>query len=157
MRFLTHPRNAGRRDLRCPFGCRRHHRRECAKRRSAAHYAKPEGKRAKKLLNARRSCREISATAPPVLAQRPSPAGEPAPTGSSVVPELQLGDVVLDEPVVVSSPMLPYVRMLVWLIDGVRLTCREIFAVLQRSMRQRSIAIRRRIDYVLGFLHQHPP
>lgn len=53
--------------------------------------------------------------------------------------------------------MLPYVRMLVRLIDGVKLTCREVLSLLRESLRQRSIAMRRRIDYVLGFLHQHPP
>ena len=53
--------------------------------------------------------------------------------------------------------MLPYVRMLVRLIDGVKLTCREVLAVLRESLRQRSIGVRRRIDYILGFLHQHPP
>jgi hypothetical protein len=70
---------------------------------------------------------------------------------------VQLGPVVLDERALTRTPMLPYVRMLVRLIDGVKLTCREILAVLRESMRQRSILMRRRIDYVVGFLHQHPP
>lgn len=70
---------------------------------------------------------------------------------------LRLETVVLDESALTRSPMLPYVRMLVRLIDGVKLTCHEVLAVLRASLRQRSIALRRRIDYVLGFLHQHPP
>ena len=64
---------------------------------------------------------------------------------------------MLDESGLARSPMLPYVRMLVRLIDGVKLTCREVLAVLRESLRQRSIGVRRRIDYILGFLHQHPP
>ena len=64
---------------------------------------------------------------------------------------------MLDESTLAHSPMLPYVRMLVRLIDGVKLTCREVLAVLRESLRQRSIGVRRRIDYILGFLHQHPP
>ena len=162
IRFLTHPRNAGRRDLRCPFGCRRQHRRECANRRSGAYYRKPQGNRAKKRRNARRSCRPVPATVPspnleappPALAQQ-SPADVPR-ADESPAP-LRLETVVLDESALTRSPMLPYVRMLVRLIDGVKLTCREVLAVLRASLRQRSIALRRRIDYVLGFLHQHPP
>ena len=167
IRFLTDPRNAGGRDLRCPFGCRQHHRRECAKRRSTAYCHTPEGNRAKKLRNARRSCKPVPTTAPaadlaapassveralPVLTQQ-SPLADEAPASA----QLRLETVVLDERVLARSPMLPYVRMLVRLIDGVKLTCREVLLVLRRSLRQRSIALRRRIDYVLGFLHQHPP
>jgi len=162
IRFLTHPRNAGRRDLRCPFGCRRQHRRECANRRSAAHYAKPEGQRAKKRRNARRSCRQAPATVPlpnleappPVLTEQP-PADESR--GDEAPAQLRLETVVLDEAALARSPLLPYIRMLVRLLDGVKLTCGEVLAVLRESLRQRSIGVRRRIDYILGFLHQHPP
>ena len=162
IRFLTHPRNAGRRDLRCPFGCRQQHRRECANRRSGAYYRRPEGKHAKKRCNLRRSCRQAPATVPspnlearpPALAQQP-PADEPRADESPA--QLRLETVVLDELALARSPMLPYVRMLVRLIDGVKLTCREVLAVLRESLRQRSIGVRRRIDYILGFLHQHPP
>ena len=71
--------------------------------------------------------------------------------------ELRLEGVVLDESSVVNSPMLPYVRMVVSLIEGVRLTCQELVRLLRQALRQRSLAFRRRIDYVLRFLHQHPP
>jgi hypothetical protein len=76
---------------------------------------------------------------------------------SRVTVKLRLEGVVLEESTLASSPMLPYVRMIVSLIEGVELTCEEVVSLLRRSMRQRSIARRRRIDYVLGFLHQHPP
>jgi len=55
IRFFTHPRNAGRQDLRCPFGCRQYHRRKCANGRSRRRYQKPDGRRNKKLLNGKRS------------------------------------------------------------------------------------------------------
>ncbi len=163
IRFLTDRRNAGRRDLRCPFGCRRHHRRQCANQRSSAYCRTAEGRLAKKLRNARRSCRQVAAIASPPELEASPPSVEPpsaeerAAAESRPTPELQLGDVVLDGPALACSPMLPYVRMLVRLIDGVKLTCREVLSLLRESLRQRSIAMRRRIDYVLGFLHQHPP
>lgn len=55
IRFFTHPRNAGREDLGCPFGCREHHRRELSKERSRRHYQKPEAKTKKAFRNAQRS------------------------------------------------------------------------------------------------------
>jgi len=71
--------------------------------------------------------------------------------------KLRLEGMVLDETSVANSPMLPYVRMVVSLIEGVEFTCREVVHLLWQSLRQHSIGARRRIDYLLGFLHQHPP
>ena len=45
--FLTDPWNAGRHNLRCPFGCREAHRKEQSAQRSAAYYRDPNGKRKK--------------------------------------------------------------------------------------------------------------
>ena len=81
------------------------------------------------------------------------PVSDPLP----VTIELRLEGVVLDESSLVTSPMLPYVRMVVSLIEGVKLSCREVLCLLQQAMRQHSIGARRRIDYLLGYLHQHPP
>ena len=53
--FFTHPRNAGRSDLGCPFGCREAHQRENSKQRSVEYYRTQEGKEKKKQLNAARS------------------------------------------------------------------------------------------------------
>jgi hypothetical protein len=78
-------------------------------------------------------------------------------SGASLEAELRLDGVVLDEWSLLSSPMLPYVRMVVSLIEGVELTCGDVVEVLRRSMRQRSIGASHRADYLLGFLHQHPP
>jgi len=53
--------------------------------------------------------------------------------------------------------MLPYIRMLVRLIDRVQLSTAELVGLLRHALRQHSIAYRRRPDYVLRFLHEHPP
>jgi hypothetical protein len=51
---------------------------------------------------------------------------------------------------------LSYVRMLLWVIDGVRVTRQELVDMLLRSLRQRSMARRPRRDYVVSFLNLHP-
>jgi hypothetical protein len=68
-----------------------------------------------------------------------------------------LEGVVLDESSVVNSPLLPYLRMLVSLIEGVRVSLQQLRGGLCQALRQHSIARRRRADYVLAFLNQHPP
>ena len=80
------------------------------------------------------------------------PSDEPSPQG-----ELQLEDLVLVESTLRTSPMLPYAGMLVSLLEGIQLRRHELLELLSQSLRQHSIAYRTRIDYVLRFLHQHPP
>jgi hypothetical protein len=173
--FLTYPQNKGRRDLRCPIGCRQHHRRECANRRSVRYYQTKEGWRNKKRHNNRRSRSVVSPHSPlqelppqAVAASPPSTAELPREEPPSVVQpppadelppivQLRLDGVVLDGVSVAASPMLPYVRVLIGLIDGLRLSCSEVVEWLRKAMRQRSMGGRRRVDYVLGYLHQHPP
>jgi hypothetical protein len=53
--FPTHPRNRGRRDLGCPFGCRQAHSKKCSKQRNKAFYETENGKAAKKEHNNKRS------------------------------------------------------------------------------------------------------
>ena len=83
----------------------------------------------------------------------------PAPTSveSAVKVELRWEGVVIDEATVRSSPMLPHVRMIVSLIEGVPFRGEEVVRLLLQAMRQHSIGSSRRTDYALGFLHQHPP
>ena len=52
--FLADARNAGRKDLGCPFGCGQAHLKSQSTRRSVAYYQEPEGKVKKRELNARR-------------------------------------------------------------------------------------------------------
>lgn len=159
IRFLTHTRNAGRRDLRCPFGCREHHRRRSSSRRSTAYYQTAAGKWKKKRLNGRRQGGPGVAAHPPQpdLDPQVTSPGEPPSDESPANVELRLAGVVLRESSLPNSPMLPYVRMVVSLIEGVELTCREVVRLLGQAMRQHSIAYRRRTDYAVGFLHRHPP
>jgi len=199
IRFLTHPRNVRRKNLRCPFGCRKHHRRQRSNERSRAYYQTPAGKKAKHLLNLRRERKpsSLDRQGPQGLGQPGTSPDEQLPVGVEQRPgevpgqageveqkpgevqagnvqqkpgevpgqagevqekfKLELGGVVLDEPALRTSPMLPYVRMIVNLIEGQKLGCAQFVSLLLEVWRQRRIGGRRRIDYVLGFLHQHPP
>lgn len=82
---------------------------------------------------------------------------EPPSDASSVAMALRIGGVVLSTEALLSSRLIKYVRMLTQLIDGVDLSREQLIDVLCRAMRQHRIANRRRVDYVLGFLHRHPP
>ena len=53
--------------------------------------------------------------------------------------------------------MLPYVCTLVSLIEGIEYSHQEVVHLLRQALRQHSIASRSRSDYVLRFLHEHPP
>lgn len=70
---------------------------------------------------------------------------------------LDLNGVTLSESSIVNSGMLPYIRMLLGLIEGIHFSHAEVVAWLRQVQRQRSMAHRSRRDYVLGFLHKHPP
>jgi hypothetical protein len=127
--FLTHPRNAGRRDLRCPFGCRQAHRKRRSTERSVAYYATAEGKAKKKMQNGKRAQDGVRADANP-----PAPAALEFPTGT-----------------------VGYAAMVASLIEGRRVSEAEIIQMLLRAMRQHSMARRRRMDYVVAQLQQHGP
>lgn len=168
IRFLTWPQNVGRQDLRCPFGCRKHHRKQSSNQRSADYYQTDKGKEKKRRLNAKRSStpsppnrsdRQPRQLAPPESphSKLPHEFSTEACDEFSVQVELYLQGVTLDEGTLTGSPMLPYVRMMVNLIDGLTLSRDELVAALQKRVRQHSMSKRRRIDYVLRFLHQHPP
>lgn len=70
---------------------------------------------------------------------------------------LALDGVVLEEATLVNSPALPYVCMIASLIEGRTIHRDELVAALQKSMRQRSIGLQSRREYVLNYLNQHPP
>jgi hypothetical protein len=118
----------------------------------------------KKRLNARRSDNDqvaagevaTAANEIPALAGEPPTVDQPWDEPSPQV-ELQLEDLVLGESTLRTSPMLPYVGMIVNLLEGIQLRRHELLELLLQSLRQHSIASRTRTDYVLRFLHQHPP
>lgn len=127
--FLTHPRNAGRSDLRCPFGCRQAHRQQRSTERSVAYYTTAEGKAKKQLQNGKRLPGKTRAAADP-----PLPEAVEFPAG-----------------------IVGYVAMVAGLIEGRRVSAAEMRHRLVRAMRQHSMARRRRMDYVVVQLHQHGP
>jgi len=133
--FLTHPRNVGRRDLRCPFGCRDGHRKRRSTERSIEYYKTEEGKTKKKIQNGKRRQSE----------QRPGHADrldEPEPERDGI----QWDAGIID-----------YVRMVTSLIESRPVSRQEILEMLSQSMRQHSIVRRRRMDYVLAYLKENAP
>jgi hypothetical protein len=127
--FLTHPRNAERRDLCCPFGCRQVRRRQDSTRRSTEYYRSREGKVKKREHNERRRL------------PRPSPSQRSeADRGSRRSPEEAGFD----------FDIVSYLGMLISLIEGRRVSEGEILSMLARAVRQHSMARRRRQDYVLS-------
>jgi len=120
--FLTHPRNARRTDLRCPFGCREAHRKQRSTERSVAYYTTAEGKVKKRMQNGKRVQRVVRAEPnPPVAGALEFPAGT-----------------------------VGYVAMVASLIEGRRVSEDETLQMLVRAMRQHSMARRRRMGLCCG-------
>lgn len=136
--FLTDPRNRGRRDLHCPFGCRGALRRRRSTERSTAYNRSAAGKLKKKILNGKRS-RE----------RHPDPALAQPRQEEIARKEPERGEF--------AAEMLEYLRVAVSLIEGRRVSREEIAEMLPRAMRQRSFAPEGRIDYVLRTLKEKPP
>jgi hypothetical protein len=126
--FLTDVRNAGRKDLGCPFGCREHHRKRESTRRSVAYYREPEGKEKKRDLNARRRKRLPAPPAPAPAAPLPWP-----------------------------RPILEYVCVMVGLIEGGKVDLWEVVEMLERTARQHRMVRTRRIDQGVAWLNEQPP
>lgn len=126
--FFTHPRNAGRKDLGCPFGCREAHRRQNAKRRSIDYYQSPEGKEKKKRLNAARSRLRLS---------------EPSPEKK-------------EDRCTVDSAMVCHIQLVCSLIEGRWIGLAEIYAILERILRQHSIDYSAKLPYG-ALCHQKKP
>lgn len=136
--FLTHPRNAGRKDLGCPFGCRSAHRKRQSTRRSVAYYRDPVGKQKKRALNGKRTRPKADGTRP-----APWPPCVPSPEHSGAVQW--------------NPRMLAYVQMVVSLIEARAVSRTEILQMLQRVWRQRTMVRRRKIDQAVSWLHENPP
>jgi len=64
---------------------------------------------------------------------------------------------LLDETTLVNSRILPYVLMVASLIERRTIGRDELIAALRTSLRQRSFDRRPRREYVLCYLHEHPP
>jgi hypothetical protein len=116
--FFTDPRNAGRSDLYCGFGCREAHHRQSNTRRSVAFYREHPDK--KRYQNRKRYLR----TASPCLDGWTDPNDE-AP-----------------------APIVRHVRVIVSLIEGRPVTLDEIVEMLAKKGRQHRMARKRRSAYV---------
>ena len=64
---------------------------------------------------------------------------------------------MLDEATLTNSPLLPYVRLVVNLIEGRQLGRQELLQLLGQVLRQHRIAARSTADYVREDQQQHPP
>jgi hypothetical protein len=135
--FLTHPRNAGRKDLGCPFGCKEAHRKRRSTQRSVEYYGTDEGKTKKKIQNGKR-CQG-----------REGRADQNDETARGR--QLERDGIQLD------AVMVGYVRMVTSLIEARQVSEEEIVEMLVRALRQHSIARRRRMDYVLAYLKKNAP
>jgi hypothetical protein len=129
--FLTHPRNGGRRDLGCPFGCREAHRQRRSSQRSTAYYQDEPGKEKKRQQNAKRRKRLVPVT----------PLAVPLPEAAPPWPR----------------PIVEYVRMVTSLIEGRPVTLAEVVEMLRRVVRQHRMVRTRRIDQIIAQLNAHPP
>jgi hypothetical protein len=143
--FLIDRGNGGRKDLGCPFGCQRAHGQRQSTIRSVAYYRTSEGKRKKRDLNQKRRRRAAVSQAPPA----PPPASSPVPpahvpSADSSAPRWNLR-------------VLPYVRRVVSLIEGRRVSRTEILQMLEEVLRQHTHARRRSIDHTVAWLHENPP
>lgn len=126
--FVADPRNAGRCDLRCPFGCKEIHRKRQSTQRSVAFYHGRVGKILKRLQNGKRG------TAKQALDAKVAE-GAPAP----------------------DEAMVEHVRMVTSLIEGRQVGRKEILAMLRKVLRQHSIGERGKIGDNVARSDEHPP
>ena len=126
--FIAHPRNAGRCDLRCPFGCREAQRRRRSTQRSVDYYRGTEGRQKKRQQNSQRR-----AAAPAVAAK--------------VVAAVPLPNVEIVE----------HVRMVVSLIEGRPVSRAAIEAMLKKVLRQHRMPKRGKIGDSVVRSDEHPP
>lgn len=128
--FLTHFCNAGRKDLRCPFGCRKTHRKRASARRTASYYRKhPDEKRRH---NRNRYLLDGKAESEIKEEKR----------------ELVEGW---------NRPIVDHVRMVVSLIERRRVSRDEVVGMLKRISRQHSLTRRSKFDYIVRQLNRGPP
>ncbi|MBN2492049.1 MAG: hypothetical protein JXQ29_14475, partial [Planctomycetes bacterium] len=122
IRFFTHPRNAGRTDLCCPFGCRAERRRRQTNERSRDHYRTEFGRARKKARNRGRGRRSAQSAA-----VEPPPGPE---TPEDLGPD-----------------MIAHIQVVTSIIERRRVSRDETIALIRWVLRQRSMGFRRRGGY----------
>jgi hypothetical protein len=135
--FLTHPRNAGRKNLRCPFGCREAYRKQSSTTRSVAYWRDCDHKEKKRALNGKRKTRR----APRVRAPTHLPNHSGAKTNAAKA----------------NSLVIEYVRMVISLIEGRRISRRQVLRMLEKVVRQHTMSRRRKVDHAVAWLNEEPP
>jgi hypothetical protein len=131
--FFTHPRNAGRTDLGCPFGCRQAHRRKNSTYRSTEYYRSDEGKQKKKELNKARSQQNR------FVQSRHDENGNDD------------GGTKFD------AATVSHIQVVTSLIEGRFVGLAQIFVMLDNLLRQRSIVIGRKLFYDAHCDKKAPP
>jgi hypothetical protein len=132
--FLSVPANDKRTDLRCPFGCREHHRRQCSTQRSADYYRSPKGRERKRALNRKRYL------VVPADATEEQTAIEGEPEAESV-----------------DEPFVGYLRGVISLVEGRRVGREEFKGLLETISRQHRLWRRPRFGYLVEQLNKDPP
>lgn len=131
--FFTDPRNAGRSDLGCPFGCRQAHRRKNAIHRSTEYYKSEEGKVKKKLLNAERRQR------------------------NGLAKSSEDGNCNNDSGSKIDDVTVCHIQVVTSLIEGRDVGLAEIKLLLDKILRQHSIDIGSKLPYVRFCSQKDPP
>lgn len=138
--FIADPRNAGREDLGCPFGCADVHRSRRSTERSVAYNRSPIGKLK------RRQRREER-----IAAKRSAAAGAHAAETQDAV---TTGAAAVKDGGRFPVSFFAYIQVVISLLEGRRVHRDEILEMLARTRRQHSFAREKRIDYVLRRLRQ---
>jgi hypothetical protein len=118
--FFTHPRNAGRNDVRCPFGCREARRKQKSTERSVAYYRSKEGKFKKAELNKQRNQKEICAWT----------------TYSSVGSKVEADRTIFS-----------HIQVVISLIEGYQVVLEIIKTVVAKLLRQHRIDLKKKLLY----------
>lgn len=145
--FFTDPRNAGRLDLGCRFGCKKEHRRRGSIRRSTEYYQGEEGRKYKRRQNQRQRGQVE------VVDPKPAKCSDPPPSGKSPCP----AEVAKALPAAQDPELIEHVRAVVSLIEERPVSLEEIWQMLLRVLSQRSMGRRRKIDHVVAWLNANPP
>ncbi|MBF0411024.1 MAG: hypothetical protein HQM10_27015 [Candidatus Riflebacteria bacterium] len=125
--FITHPSNAGRKDLNCCFGCREFLRQQNANNRSRRFYTNREGKEKKRIANQKRYL--INPATPTEFSISVS------------VENLDGKSLFADENVFGKSQnvITSYLKALITLIEGRQISTEEIERILEKIQRQRPL------------------
>lgn len=150
--FSTHSCNRGRRDLRCPFGCRREHERRTGLIRSRKHNASKRGRETKAANNQRAYYGKLGREVPnpqlrnvssePIVAAAAGTGG-----GDALSP--------LEERLV--RMLAGHVREVIWGMTGTWESLGWVMELLRKGFRRRGLGGADRFGYFLGQLEQKPP